>query len=211
MEKAEREGLVAQPALEDSNDSSTDTCPTLLYGSDSSRPFPPSPVHSVTDSPIKVSPLVIITSDSSYDSSHIPTTSIPSPTHKSSDHVFPTFSLSTLSSLAVSQTSTSILPAQAINFPTNPFYSSHFSRPLPHSGPPVFPRNSPNSLNFGVPPPVTDSIASESETSSYSSIPSRIVPTAKPKPFIFDELQLCLLYTSPSPRDATLSRMPSSA
>ena len=75
MEKAEREGLVAQPALEDSNNSSTDTCLTLLYGSDSSRPFPPSPVHSVTDSPIKVSPLVIITSDSSYDdSSHIPTT-----------------------------------------------------------------------------------------------------------------------------------------
>ena len=27
----------------------------------------------------------------------------------------------------------------------------------------------------------------------------------------FDEYQLCLLYTSPSPRDATLSRMPSSA
>ena len=27
----------------------------------------------------------------------------------------------------------------------------------------------------------------------------------------FDEGRLCLLYTSPSPRDATLSRMPSSA
>ena len=27
----------------------------------------------------------------------------------------------------------------------------------------------------------------------------------------FDELKACLLYTSPSPRDATLSRMPSSA
>ena len=26
-----------------------------------------------------------------------------------------------------------------------------------------------------------------------------------------DELKICLLYTSPSPRDATLSRMPSSA
>ena len=28
---------------------------------------------------------------------------------------------------------------------------------------------------------------------------------------ILDELNSCLLYTSPSPRDATLSRMPSSA
>ena len=28
---------------------------------------------------------------------------------------------------------------------------------------------------------------------------------------IFDPLSVCLLYTSPSPRDATLSRMPSSA
>ena len=27
----------------------------------------------------------------------------------------------------------------------------------------------------------------------------------------FEELEDCLLYTSPSPRDATLSRMPSSA
>ena len=26
-----------------------------------------------------------------------------------------------------------------------------------------------------------------------------------------DEMKICLLYTSPSPRDATLSRMPSSA
>ena len=30
-------------------------------------------------------------------------------------------------------------------------------------------------------------------------------------PFIANEFQICLLYTSPSPRDATLSRMPSSA
>ena len=28
---------------------------------------------------------------------------------------------------------------------------------------------------------------------------------------LFEDIQACLLYTSPSPRDATLSRMPSSA
>ena len=31
------------------------------------------------------------------------------------------------------------------------------------------------------------------------------------KPIIGTEAYICLLYTSPSPRDATLSRMPSSA
>ena len=40
-------------------------------------------------------------------------------------------------------------------------------------------------------------------------------PTAKACPGIFDHMKagyiICLLYTSPSPRDATLSRMPSSA
>ena len=30
-------------------------------------------------------------------------------------------------------------------------------------------------------------------------------------PFPFEKVSTCLLYTSPSPRDATLSRMPSSA
>ena len=189
---------MAQPVLEDSNSSSTDTCPTLPYGSDSPRPFPPSPVHTVTDSPIRVSPLIIITSDSSSDdSSHIPTTSIPSPIHRSSDHDSSTFSLSTLSTLAVSQTFTSILPVQAINSSANPFYSPHFSRSLPHSGPPTFPRNSPNSPNFGVLPPVTDSIASESDALSYSPVPCRIVPAAKPKPFILSELQPRLSFGPP--------------
>ena len=32
-----------------------------------------------------------------------------------------------------------------------------------------------------------------------------------PQPTIFQRFVICLLYTSPSPRDATLSRMPSSA
>ena len=40
----------------------------------------------------------------------------------------------------------------------------------------------------------------------------RLVTDLNNNPFLFDELSIsCLLYTSPSPRDATLSRMPSSA
>ena len=38
-------------------------------------------------------------------------------------------------------------------------------------------------------------------------VTARPVPSIKPLP----EFKPCLLYTSPSPRDATLSRMPSSA
>ena len=41
-----------------------------------------------------------------------------------------------------------------------------------------------------------------------------IITTSKPNPILLNQLSnifICLLYTSPSPRDATLSRMPSSA
>ena len=44
--------------------------------------------------------------------------------------------------------------------------------------------------------------------SGPSVVDSAIVAYEAPLP---DQAQLCLLYTSPSPRDATLSRMPSSA
>ena len=36
-------------------------------------------------------------------------------------------------------------------------------------------------------------------------------PEAEAKSFDFDDPSICLLYTSPSPRDGLLSRMPSSA
>ena len=37
------------------------------------------------------------------------------------------------------------------------------------------------------------------------------VPPQRARHFFLDQVMPCLLYTSPSPRDATLSRMPSSA
>ena len=51
--KVEEEAQVGPQAQENLHDSSTDSCLTFPYSSASPRPFPPSPVHSVTDSPKK--------------------------------------------------------------------------------------------------------------------------------------------------------------
>ena len=59
----------------------------------------------------------------------------------------------------------------------------------------------PNSTSHVVPVEIIDDDNFEKQTESFSATLSTDVP----------QLQLCLLYTSPSPRDATLSRMPSSA
>ena len=74
----EEEDQVGPQAPEDPHNSSTDSCLTFpfLTFSNSPRPFPPSPVHSVTDSPIRVSPLFIATSNNS-------------PVHRSIDHYSP--------------------------------------------------------------------------------------------------------------------------
>ena len=56
---------------ESPHDSSTDSCLTFPYSSNSPRPFPPSPVHSVSESPKRVSPLPIATSNPSSDNSAI--------------------------------------------------------------------------------------------------------------------------------------------
>ena len=42
-------------------------------------------------------------------------------------------------------------------------------------------------------------------------IPLTVCPLSNIKLCVFDKLENCLLYTSPSPRDGLLSRMPSSA
>ena len=54
--KAKEEDQVGPQAQESFYDSSTDSCLTLPYSSDSPRPFPPSPVHSVSDPPKRASP-----------------------------------------------------------------------------------------------------------------------------------------------------------
>ena len=69
--KAEEEDQVGPQTQESFHDSSTDSCLTFPYSSNSPRPFPPSPVHSVSDSPKRVSPLPIATSNPSSDNSAI--------------------------------------------------------------------------------------------------------------------------------------------
>ena len=134
------EDQVGLQAPEDPHDSSTDTCLTFPYSSDSPRSFPPSPVHPVTDSPIRVSPLLIVTSNSSSNNS---------PIHRSTDHNSPTPASSTPPVLTFSQTFTSIPPIQTTNPSNNPFYTPYFSSSFPHTGPIVFPGSPPVFLTLG--------------------------------------------------------------
>ena len=122
--RAEEEDQVGLQVPEDPHDSSTDTCLTFPYSSSSPRPFPASPVHSVTDSPIRVSPLTIVTNNSSGDDSSI---------HRSSGHNSPTPTSSTPPVLTFSQTFTSLPSIQTTNPSNNPFYSPYFSSSFPPS------------------------------------------------------------------------------
>ena len=168
--RAEEEDQVGLQAPEDPNDSSTDTCPTFPYSPDSPRPFPPSPVHTVTDSPIRVSPLTIVTNNSSGDDSPIPTSSTPPV-------------------LTFSQTFTSLPSIQTTNPSNNPFYSPYFSSSFPHPGPIVFPGGPPEFPYFGIPLSGTSSTFSETVSLPHCPISSRIAPTAKPIPFFSVESQ----------------------
>ena len=162
--RAEEEDQVGLQAPEDPHDSSTDTCLTFPYSSNSPRPFPPSPVHPVTDSPIRVSPLFIAISYSFSNNSPAPASSTPP---------VPTSS----------QTFTSIPPTQTTNPSNNPFYTPYFSSFLPHTGPIVFPGGSPEFPYFGVPLPGSSSTFSKTASLPSYPIPSMVTPTAKPIPF----------------------------
>ena len=168
--RAEEEDQVGPLVPEVPHDCSTDTCLTFPYGSNSPRPFPPSPVHTVTDSPIRVSPLIIVTNNPSGDDSPTPISSTPP---------VPTFS----------QTFTSLPPIQTTNPPSNPFYSPYFSSSFPHTGPIVFPGSLPEFSYPGAPLPGTSSTSFETVPLPYGPIPSRIVPFAKPIPYFSFESQ----------------------
>ena len=171
--RAEEEDQVGLQAPEDPHDSSTDTCLTFPYSSNSPRPFPPSPVHPVTDSPIRVSSLFIATSNSSSNNS---------PIHRSIGHNSPAPTSFTPHVLTSSQTFTSILPAQTTNSSNNPFYTPYFSSSFPNTGPIVFPGGPPEFPHFGVPLPGSSSTFPKTTSLPSYPIPSMVTPTAKPTP-----------------------------
>ena len=172
--KAEEEDQVGPPAQEDFHNSSTDSCLTFPYSSNSPRPFPPSPVYSVTDSPIRVSPLLIATSNPSDNNSVI---------HSPIDHHFPTSALSTLPISIPSQTFTSILFAPTPNSYNNPLYTPYSSNSFPQTGPIVFPGSPPEFPYFGTPLSGSDSTFPNTVSLSSYPIPSMATPTTMPIPF----------------------------
>ena len=178
--KAKEEDQVGLQAPEVSHDSSTDTCLTFPYSSGSPRPFPPSPVHPVTDSSIRVSPLFIVTSSPSDDDS---------PIHRSNGYNSPTPASFTTPVLTFSQTFTSVPPIQTTNPSNNPFYTSYFSSSSPHTGPIVFLGSPPDFPYFGVSLPETSSTFSETISPPSYPIPSMIASAAKPIPFFSFEPQ----------------------
>ena len=150
--RVEEEDQVGLQVPEDPHDSSNDTCLTFPYSSSSPRPFPASPVHTVTDFPMRVSPLTIVTNSPSGDDS---------PIDRSSGHNSSTPTSSTPPVLTFSQTFTSLPSIQTTNPSNNPFYSSYFSSSFPHPGPIVFPGSPPEFPYFGIPLPGTSSTFSE--------------------------------------------------
>ena len=175
MVRTEEEDQVGLQAPEDSHDSSTDTCPTLPYSSNSPRPFPPSPVHSVTDSPIRVSPLFIAISNSSSNNFPIQgSVGYNSPAPVPSTSPVPTSS----------QIFTPIPSNQITDASNNPLHTSHLSSSFPLTGPIVFPGGPPEFPYLGVPLPGTSSTPSGTVSLPSYPIPSMIVPTTKSIPLL---------------------------
>ena len=171
--KAEEGEQVGPQAQENLHDSSTDSCLTFPYSSNSPRPFPPSPVHSVTDSPRRVSPLPIATSNSSGDNSAI---------HSPIVYNFPTPVSSTLPISIPSQTFTSALFTLTTNSYNTPLYIPYSSSSFPQTGPIVFPGNPPDFPYYrttlsGYDPTFPNTVS----LPSYP-MPSMVTPTTIPIP-----------------------------
>ena len=168
------EDPVGPQAQEDFHNSSTDSCLTFPYSSNSPSPFPPSPVHSVTDSPKRVSPLPIATSNPSSDNSAI---------HSLIVHNFPNPVLSTLPISIPSQTFTSVLFAPTTDSYNTPLYIPYSSSSLPQTGPIVFPGNPPDFPYSRTSPSGSGSTFPNTVSLPSYPIPSMVTPTTIPIPF----------------------------
>ena len=172
--KAEEEDQVGPQAQEDLHDSSTDSCLTFPYSSNSPRPFPPSPVHSVSDSPKRVSPLPIATSNSSSDNPTILSPIV---------HNLPTPVLSTLPISIPSQTFTSVLFAPTTDSYNTPLYTPYSSNPFPQTGPIVFPGSPPDFSYSGTPLSGFNSTFPNTVSLPSYPLPSMVTPTTMSIPF----------------------------
>ena len=159
-------------AQESFHDSSTDSCLTLPYSSDSPRPFPPSPVHFVTDSPKGVSPLPIATSNPSSDNSAI---------HSPTIHNLPIPVLSIPPISTPSQTFTSALFTPTTNSYNTPPYFPFSSNSFPQTGPIVFPGSSPDYPYFRT--TLSGSDSTFPNTASLPSYPSGFQSTSVSRTF----------------------------
>ena len=121
---------VGPQAQEDFHDSSTDSCLTFPYSSNSPKPFPPSPVHFVTVSPEGVSPLPIATSISPSDNAA---------THSSIVHTPPPPVPFTTPISMPSQTHPSVLLTPITSSYNSSLYLPYSSSSFPQAGPSVFP------------------------------------------------------------------------
>ena len=178
--RAEEEDQVGPQTQESSHDSSTDSCLTFPYSSNSPRPFPPSPVHSVTDSPKRVSPLPIATSNPPSDNVVI---------HSPIVHNLPTPVLSTLPISIPFQAFTSILFTPTTNSYNTLPYILFSSSSLPQTGPIVFPGSPPDFPYFrttlsGSEPTFPNTVS----LPSYP-MPSMVTPTTIPIPSFSTGLQ----------------------
>ena len=172
--RAEEEDQVGPQAQEDFHNSSTDSCLTFPYSLNSPRPFPPSPVHSVSDSPKRVSPLPIATSNPSSDNSVI---------HSPIDHNFPTPVPCTLPISIPSQTFTSILFTPTTVSYNTPLHTPYSSNPFPQTGPIVFPGSPPDFPYFRTPLSGSDSTFPNTTFLPSYRIPSMVTPTTMSMPF----------------------------
>ena len=154
--KAEEEDQVGPQTQESPHDSSTDSCLTFPYSSNSPRPFPPSPVHSVSDSPKRVSPLPIATSNPSSDNSAIYSPIV---------HNLPT----------------PVLLTPTTNSYNTPPYFPFSSNSFPQTGPIVFPGSPPDYPYFRT--TLSGSDSTFPNTASLPSYPSGFQSTSGSRPF----------------------------
>ena len=176
--RAEEEDQVGPQVQEDFHDSSTDSCLTFPYSSNSPRPFPPPPVHSVSDSPKRVSPLPIATSNPSSDNSAI---------HSPIVHNFSTPVSSTFPISIPSQTFTSVLFTPTTYSYNTPLYIPYSSSSFPQTGPIVFPGSPPDFPYFRTTLSGSDSTFPNTVSLPSYPLPPMVTPITVPIPvFLLD-------------------------